>query len=271
MICLQYIKRGLDVVVKLYEYLWFSLFNSFAVLSMMTEQTLHSFLDTIDEVDGIGLLEYRSDTKAVFLSRKSRQILGIQHDYPVTAQEIVALVDEPFRAALLDTAAETIAVSQSASHQTPLPNNIVKTECSITTPQGKKKWIRFYRKHSVEAGYMVSRGYFQDITAEVEQRIISQQFQDLYDNAPYGYHTATLDGVITNMNTTMRQYLGYEAGEIRFGTTELRQILTPESYAYRFEIRPKLLAENIVRDMEIEYVCKDGVSFFRLGQCDVNT
>ncbi|HID06503.1 MAG TPA: GAF domain-containing protein, partial [Armatimonadetes bacterium] len=53
-------------------------------------------------------------------------------------------------------------------------------------------------------------------------------YRDLYDNAPVGYHTVDAVGIITDMNRTELEWLGYRAEEI-IGKVEFCKLLTRDS------------------------------------------
>ncbi len=223
-----------------------------------SDQKIHDILETIDALDGIGFIEYRTEDNSVYLSPNCRQILDLPPHQNISASQIIHCIDEEFRQYFVDTAHEL----QTQTNWTNLPP-VIQTECTITSFTGKKKWLRMYRKRSVENGFTVSKGFWQDISAEVQERIIAEQFQDLYDNAPYGYHTTFLDGRISDMNRTMLNYLGYTLQEVKNGLG-LAQILTRESFRARMSFSEKLFRDGILRDFEAEFVRKDGSTFYGL-------
>lgn len=54
------------------------------------------------------------------------------------------------------------------------------------------------------------------------------EIQDLYDNAPCGYHSVAADGRIVRMNATELRWLGFRRDEVE-GKLFIRDIFTPES------------------------------------------
>jgi two-component system sensor histidine kinase/response regulator len=225
---------------------------------MDSSQTTTNILNAIDDIAGLGLFEYQADTNTLSVSDGWRRIFEVDADYIPTMQGAMNFYNEPFQSELIATAKEfTTLRPEQYTDQT------FTKESSITTGLGNKRWIRHYLKRFMEQGRIVSRGFVQDISAEVEQRVTTQQFKDLYNHAPYGYHTTTLDGLITNMNFTMLKYLGYSIEEVK-NTVSIQDILTPRSLLIRSNLRDQLWENGGFHDIELEFVRKDGTIFLGL-------
>ena len=83
------------------------------------------------------------------------------------------------------------------------------------------------------------------------------QLEDLYQNAPCGYHSVDADGMICRMNDTELRWLGYAREEV-VGRKRVTDLLEMES-CLRFEQRfPIFKREGLVRDIEMVFVRKDG-------------
>jgi len=94
--------------------------------------------------------------------------------------------------------------------------------------------------------------------AELEQRVRERTFevQDLYDNAPCGYHSVDSSGKIVHINKTQLGWLGYSKEEV-IGR-QVTDFMTPETLAkfqHHFEIFKK---SGIIKDLEMEFIRKDG-------------
>lgn len=90
------------------------------------------------------------------------------------------------------------------------------------------------------------------------RRLAETVLQDLYDNAPCGYHTIDARGVIVKANATLLRWLGYSREEVE-GKMSVRQLLEPaeqlgfdERWA---EFRQKAVP---IQHVERTYVGKDG-------------
>ena len=110
----------------------------------------------------------------------------------------------------------------------------------------------------------VAEHELQDLNRTLEQRIKEAiaQVQDLYENAPAGYHSLDADGKIVLINQTELLWLGYTRDEV-VGRS-LADFLTPPSRRV-FEDNYSLFTKNNeAGDVEIEFVRKDGTTFSAL-------
>jgi PAS domain S-box-containing protein len=85
----------------------------------------------------------------------------------------------------------------------------------------------------------------------------NRQAQDLYDQAPCGYHSLDGDGVIVNINQTELDMLGYTREEL-VGRRKFDDLMTPASREACSRLFPVLLERGHVDDQEFELVRKDG-------------
>jgi PAS domain S-box-containing protein len=89
-------------------------------------------------------------------------------------------------------------------------------------------------------------------TAEAAQ----QEFQDLYHNAPCGYHSLDAEGHITNMNQTALDLMGYRREEVIGQTPNM--FFDAENRAKFAQIFPQLMRDGNIENVEHEVLCKDG-------------
>ena len=82
-------------------------------------------------------------------------------------------------------------------------------------------------------------------------------FQDLYNNAPCGYHSLDRNGNIIAINDTELSWLGYSRDEV-VGKLKITDLLTPESRAIFWENFPRFLESGWVKDLEFQLIRKDG-------------
>jgi PAS domain S-box-containing protein len=107
----------------------------------------------------------------------------------------------------------------------------------------------------------VAEQKLQDLNHTLEERIkeATAQVQDLYENAPAGYHSLDADGKIVLINQTELTWLGYTRSEV-VGRS-LADFLTPPSRRV-FEENYVLFTRNDgAGDVELEFVRKDGTRF----------
>ena len=84
----------------------------------------------------------------------------------------------------------------------------------------------------------------------------AQEIQDLYDNAPCGYHSLDKDGVFVNINNTELSWLGYIRDEI-IGR-KFYDVITTESLNIFKENFSRFKEQGFVQDLEFELIRKDG-------------
>jgi PAS domain S-box-containing protein len=104
-------------------------------------------------------------------------------------------------------------------------------------------------------------GTVQDITerklAERELLKKTREIEDLYQNAPCGYHSLDANGRFIQINDTELRWLGYTRDEL-VGRMGLSDILTDE-YRARFDETFDLFKKaGVVHDIDLELVRKDG-------------
>lgn len=84
-----------------------------------------------------------------------------------------------------------------------------------------------------------------------------EELDDLYNNAPCGYHSLDKDGMLTRMNGTELKRLGYSQ-EAVVGKILFADIVTPAE-RNKFEENFALLKERgRMNDLELDLVCSDG-------------
>ncbi|HZP92493.1 MAG TPA: PAS domain S-box protein [Burkholderiales bacterium] len=103
---------------------------------------------------------------------------------------------------------------------------------------------------------------------EVEKRALAQrsaqdfakQIEDLYNNAPCGYHSVDKDGLIVRMNDTELAWLGYSRDEV-VGKLRHADLMTPESASAWREHFRRFKDQGYLEGVEFTYRRKDGSEF----------
>ena len=100
-----------------------------------------------------------------------------------------------------------------------------------------------------------------EVNRTLEERVKERtaQVQDLYNNAPAGYHSLDAAGNYLEINQTELNWLGYTRAELlgRPFTT----LLLPEQTAIFAEYYARARAEGGISDLELEVVRRDGSRF----------
>lgn len=104
----------------------------------------------------------------------------------------------------------------------------------------------------------------QDITErkriEEALRRSSEEIEDLYEQAPCGYHSLDENGLVVRMNHTELEWLGYGREEV-VGKMRMSDLFTPESVHIFQENFPRFTETGFVHDLEFELKRKDGTRF----------
>jgi PAS domain S-box-containing protein len=94
----------------------------------------------------------------------------------------------------------------------------------------------------------------QDRTAELLER--SQRIEDLYNNAPCGYHSLDAAGRFVEINDTELRWLGYSREEIL--GRRFTEFLTPKGLEIFKANFPTFMETGAVNNLEFDVVCRDG-------------
>jgi len=113
-----------------------------------------------------------------------------------------------------------------------------------------------------EAGQPLrSIGTTQDITeqqlAQEALRKSAEEIEDLYNNAPCGYHSLDKDGVIIKINDTLLHWLGYAREEL-VEKVNVADLLSEDSRKVFWSRYSAFKERGFVHDIEYEFFRKDG-------------
>jgi len=102
-----------------------------------------------------------------------------------------------------------------------------------------------------------------DITQRKQSELVLQQYiyevEDLYNNAPCGYHSLDSEGTIVRINDTELKWLGYTRDEILYKIKFL-EMLAPDSKHFFCDEFSRLKQQEFVDNLEFEILNKDGSS-----------
>jgi PAS domain S-box-containing protein len=85
----------------------------------------------------------------------------------------------------------------------------------------------------------------------------SEEIRDMYNQAPCGYHSVNIDGVIVYINDTELKMIGYTRDQV-LGKKKFSDLLTPASLKTYQEGFQQLKRRGRVNNLEIELIRKDG-------------
>ena len=95
---------------------------------------------------------------------------------------------------------------------------------------------------------------------DVENEKVTLDLQDLYENAPCGYHSIGSDGTMLRVNRTELGWLGYKRSEL-VGKRKFRELVSAESRGIYLDAIRALLDGALFFEIEIELIRKDGSTF----------
>jgi PAS domain S-box-containing protein len=107
------------------------------------------------------------------------------------------------------------------------------------------------------AAWRVRRDLMRRRETELALQESSARIQDLYNNAPCGYHSLNPDGVVVDINATALAWLGYTREEV-VGRMSFADLLAAGSARLFAEWFPSFMKTGNARGLEFEMVRKDG-------------
>lgn len=113
------------------------------------------------------------------------------------------------------------------------------------------------------AGYAVHRDSAARRRAEEELLRSRDEFSELYNKAPSGYHSIDADGVIVQINDTELSWFGYERDEI-VGKKRMTDLMAPESIPVFAAHFPAFKLSGEVHGLEFRMRRKDGTFFWAM-------
>lgn len=105
---------------------------------------------------------------------------------------------------------------------------------------------------------------YRRLSEQLEERVLqaTAEIRDLYENAPAGYHSLDEDGRFTQINQTELNWLGYPRNEV-IGRP-FADFVTDKGLSVFKENYPAFKQRGWLRDLEMEFMRKDGTTFLAL-------
>jgi PAS domain S-box-containing protein len=114
---------------------------------------------------------------------------------------------------------------------------------------------------AIYRGYMHKKKTNALLTKEIEERKKVEyalgKSEDLYNNAPCGYHSLDQNGIFVRVNDTELKWLGYQREEI-IGKMKFTDLTTNEGIKIFEETFPKFKKSGKISDLEFDIIRKDG-------------
>lgn len=114
---------------------------------------------------------------------------------------------------------------------------------------------------AIYIGYKNKREINKRLTEEIEERKKVEKAlgksEDLYNNAPCGYHSLDKDGTFVQINNTELEWLGYTREEL-IGKKKFSDLITDNSLIAFNESFPRFKEIGEIHNLEYELIRKDG-------------
>ena len=196
-------------------------------------------------IDGKGVIHY--------VNARGAAILGIAPEDLLDRSLLTLVVDEN-----IAQAARILDLSRQGVEQI--------GEFRVRRADGAECWIRFTFTLVVggQRADAEAVAIFEDVTDRRNLAIAEQQanreLQELYHNAPCGYHSLDAAGMLVQINDTELTWLGYQREEV-IGRLKFTDLLVPshrDAFRHNFAL---LNRHGRLRDNEYEMLRKDGTAF----------
>lgn len=96
------------------------------------------------------------------------------------------------------------------------------------------------------------------VESESQLKLAFREIEDLYNNAPCGYHSLDDRGIVVNANNTLCNWLGYTREEI-VGKVRFPDLLSADSHPIFEEEFSKFKETGVVRDLEMTLIGKNKI------------
>ena len=232
----------------------------------LAEQALHaseekyrSLMESLDSeivtFDPNGMVRYINDVAAGYLGGAAENLTG---------RAMVDLFPPEIAALQMEQVLQVFREDRRISFE------------SISEVQGKRRWYRTTMQpiHD-EAGRVIQvlvnstdihdlktiQQELQELNRTLEERIRERtaELQDLYDNAPAGYHSVDAQGRFVRINQTELNWLGYDSEEV-LGRPVL-DFITPAGREGFWDDFLVFMQRGYSRNHEFEFVRRDGTVF----------
>ena len=185
-----------------------------------------------------------------FMGKKIADVLP-----PEVVRQAVAAIDAAFHHGSLQTFEYSMALNPTVNpghYEGRVVANLESDEAVIIVRD-------ITDQRQTELDLRRSEEKYRLLSSELEQRVKfrTAEIQDLYDNAPTGYHSFDRSGTITMMNQTELRWLGYTSDEV-VGKKTIYDIITPESAAVMRRADPASLKNGPLNNLEYDLVRKNG-------------
>ena len=153
-------------------------------------------------------------------------------------------------------------VNEKLGQLTPA-NPVVTIENRIVTGQGTIRWGQFVNraifddKNDLIEIQAVGRDVTERKQVEEELAVTAREMEDLYNNAPCGYHSVGPDGTFLRINDTELAWFGCRREDV-IGKRKISDFYTPASQEAFQRVFPEFVRAGNVSNEEFDLIANDG-------------
>jgi PAS domain S-box-containing protein len=187
----------------------------------------------------------------VYMSPSSEKVTGYGPQEFMNNPDLLINIIPPEDRPLFLSHSENL---QDASHE--------EMEFRIISKSGQVKWLAhtcspLYMQHKFLGRRINNRDITYRKMSDEALHESYEQIEDLYNNAPCGYHSLDREGKFVRINDTELRWLGYNRDEV-VGKMKFSDFITTDSLR-TFETNfPIFKTQGWIRDLEFEMIRKDG-------------
>jgi len=227
----------------------------------------------------------RFDVEILMNSAKQKTILLVEDDVIISMLETKQLKKEGYKVIHTISGEKAIAIACSDDEcidlilmDIDLGSGIDGTDAAMEILKQKNIPVLFVSSHIEKAivdktekitsyGYVVKNSSFTVLDASIKmafklfdakQKLQNQvdEINDLYNNAPCGYHSTSPEGTILCINDTELKWLGYNRDELV--GKKISEFMTPEGLNVYRKVFPVFKETGFINNLELSYLRKDG-------------
>src|ERR1035437_2227433 len=220
------------------------------------KESENKYPDLVDNSpDAIGIY---SEGKVVFVNNECVRLMAAKSADELLGKSVVDFI-HPDSLLLVKERMQDVATEQNI--QPLIEEKFLRLDGTSVDVQVKSMPIMFQNKQAVQ---LIARDITESKKAEKELSKSQEEFKDLFDNAPVGYHELDSEGRIVKMNQTELNMLGFTEEEL-IGKY-IWEIAHNEIETHQ-QVLEKLSGHNIPSSsFETTLISKNGLSYFILIQ-----
>jgi len=194
-----------------------------------------------------------SEGKIVFVNKECLRLIAASRVEDLIGKSVIEFIHPDYRAKVFERMAHAV---NDRSIQPLTEEKFIRLDGTTVDVVVKSMPITFQNSPAVQ---LIVRDNTAQIKAEKELRESREDFKDLFNNAPVGYHEIDAEGRIVRMNQTELAMLGYAPEEI-IGQY-IWKIAHNESVTHQ-QVKDKLQGRNISKfSFETILISKTGLTF----------